>query len=652
MAYNYEYPYTDNGRYNNDWLLNRVKQLTEEWLSTKGEWNNTEAEWVELKNYVMSFFDKLDVQEEVNKKLDVMASNGTLTSIIQPFFSELSSDVHTLKEQKINRGEAASVSMGMLTQEVREAMTGGSVAVVGIDAVGTDNVQKGAITNEKITYNKNRYSNNLAKYLTFEDGKYYDRTGALKNDVSFKIGTLSSEHVRVGSVIYALYGGDTFNVSMITFLNNVGTVIGIYNSDSRGGYTHKADYSGCVAVVPENTASICITILSDEYAATTGASGLYVGYDGEITSEGSTIYPNTTFKNITGLDEDYLSGFLNKIKRSFVLPISKQYIYMRGLLWKFNDESGLFMDTSADTDACCSLPISLDNVKRIIIKAGVSAYSYFGYFADENGVPISQLRLTDISREQFPDGAKKYIFIDALDFPLDTYFVYDDGYEFARDIGGSGSTESNPYDGLRGVAFGTSLTYRSQTTGGYLQYLPNISGINFDNQGVGSSKIYGGASSSILNKLLTYEAYADKEVVLIEGLVNDWYNESPLGEYTDTTTDTVCGCLYQAINHVLTENPNANLFIVFDHYGKGGSSASCASTEVRGGFTQYQYYEECAKVCELLSVPVIKQYATSGISQYTPNYLIDDIHCNAAGALRSANSIWDVMKRHTPKASN
>ena len=48
---------------------------------------------------------------------------------------------------KINRGE---VSMSDLTQEVKEALTGGSVAVVGVNAVGTENIKDNSITNEKL----------------------------------------------------------------------------------------------------------------------------------------------------------------------------------------------------------------------------------------------------------------------------------------------------------------------------------------------------------------------------------------------------------------------------------------------------------------------------------------------------------------------
>ena len=48
---------------------------------------------------------------------------------------------------KIDKG---NVTLNDLTQEVKEAMTGGSVAVVGIDAVGTENIKEDAVTTEKI----------------------------------------------------------------------------------------------------------------------------------------------------------------------------------------------------------------------------------------------------------------------------------------------------------------------------------------------------------------------------------------------------------------------------------------------------------------------------------------------------------------------
>ena len=41
--------------------------------------------YIELKNYVDNYFENLDVQEEVNNKLDEMADNGQLTDIIAQY---------------------------------------------------------------------------------------------------------------------------------------------------------------------------------------------------------------------------------------------------------------------------------------------------------------------------------------------------------------------------------------------------------------------------------------------------------------------------------------------------------------------------------------------------------------------------------------
>ena len=44
-------------------------------------------DFIELQNYVNSFFDNLDLQEEVNNKLDEMAQNGTLNSVLNNFLT-------------------------------------------------------------------------------------------------------------------------------------------------------------------------------------------------------------------------------------------------------------------------------------------------------------------------------------------------------------------------------------------------------------------------------------------------------------------------------------------------------------------------------------------------------------------------------------
>lgn len=47
--------------------------------------NELQTKYIELKNYIDNYFDNLDVQEEINNKLDEMADSGQLTDIIAQY---------------------------------------------------------------------------------------------------------------------------------------------------------------------------------------------------------------------------------------------------------------------------------------------------------------------------------------------------------------------------------------------------------------------------------------------------------------------------------------------------------------------------------------------------------------------------------------
>lgn len=79
-----KYPYTDFHELNLDWVLETVKRIAAEWAETLTEWHDTQEEWQQLYDYVHDYFDNLDVQQEINNKLDQMALDGTLATIAQP----------------------------------------------------------------------------------------------------------------------------------------------------------------------------------------------------------------------------------------------------------------------------------------------------------------------------------------------------------------------------------------------------------------------------------------------------------------------------------------------------------------------------------------------------------------------------------------
>ena len=214
----------------------------------------------------------------------------------------------------------------------------------------------------------------------------------------------------------------------------------------------------------------------------------------------------------------------------------------------------------------------------------------------------------------------------------------------------------NQFQGLKGVAFGTSLTYRAKSSGGYLEYLPLMAQMDFDNQGLGNSTILEHNDHTDMMGMITgYSSYADKDVVLLEGFVNDWYdNSDKLGTWKDAGTldsTTVCGRIRYALNYILTQNPHTTLIVILDPYGQEyNGNAGCASTVVKSGYTQYEYYEEIAKLTASLGIPTIKGYAISGMNELVPDYYIDIIHPSPLGAKQFADVVWSAMRSIPIKA--
>lgn len=68
---------------NQDWFLDEFNKLVSQWEAMQKKFDNLQDAFNDLKNYVQDYFKNLDVQEEINKKLDQMNEDGTLNILLQ-----------------------------------------------------------------------------------------------------------------------------------------------------------------------------------------------------------------------------------------------------------------------------------------------------------------------------------------------------------------------------------------------------------------------------------------------------------------------------------------------------------------------------------------------------------------------------------------
>ena len=85
-------PYTNFHEINQDWFLQEFNKLIVQWKAMQKNFDNLHDAFNDLKSYVQNYFKNLNVQEEINNKLDSMIADGTLLNIIKPTISNVTSN--------------------------------------------------------------------------------------------------------------------------------------------------------------------------------------------------------------------------------------------------------------------------------------------------------------------------------------------------------------------------------------------------------------------------------------------------------------------------------------------------------------------------------------------------------------------------------
>ena len=220
---------------NADWLIAEIKKAL-------AEWDKTEADWEEMKKWIQNYFANLDITAEVNAKLDEMAKDGTLESIIN---DEIFSDLNNRVTQNTSDITAANTRIDNINKELDNgyAIIIGDSYVVGESSGGENTSWAYFLKNELVA-----------------QGRYKDIVVLKKNGAGFNVSgnsflDLLSAYVasptypvdEIKMIIVGTAGNDAWNLEGLnTACNQFHTYVGttFKNADLRVafiGWTYSAN---------------------------------------------------------------------------------------------------------------------------------------------------------------------------------------------------------------------------------------------------------------------------------------------------------------------------------------------------------------------------------------------------------------------------
>ena len=577
----------------------------------------------ELQEYVNTYFDNLDVQNEINTKLDKMASDGTLYNIINnQLFTDMNNqilqnavNIGTLNEEMdgtIKITDNNVITNSMLSQEVREALTGGSTAVVGENSVGTENIQNKAVTIYKVDdliqtnftkeYEPVELSNFISGNYCFNDSGTLDiRTNA---NMSYCTANLTNGEIYqfIGANWYAVNGimivdsTDDNKIVASSSISNSSLSFTpakiLFQANKNGLIAYISVYTGAVSVsTPREVSQVMnLTKLSDiSQNKKDSQLNLIKTLEGlGLANHKSTIFD---FPNITG--NQYATTKIYKLSKGTKYRVTGANSY---------ENAGLVITNEAGDPSYISSNsnhTTQDNFE-------------YEFTASDDGYALCM----DMTFGVF-------------DYVTNIYII----------------EEQNKYSTIKWCLIGDSLTDANvnQSVKKYYSYVQDDLGINIQNlgqSGCGYKRKYNGGNNFVEQTALIDN---DADIITIFGSWNDGNEFSDLGHDTDTTTDTVLGSVYVAINNIITNRPHARLGIILP--------TPWISVNPQNITTNYQKYIDGIKtIAANNSVPVLDLFTGSNLYPWNESFKSsffvsgDGVHPNTDGNKQFANKIEEFIK--------
>lgn len=594
--------------------------------------------------------DAMSAQAAVDAK---GVTKPTLKKRLDDDYNEVTSQ---LAESMKKTDVLSMVNMG---QDVKEAMTGGSVAVVGVNSVLKENIVNKQITPEKTSF------------IDVDSVILYDHTKAIKGYLNGTTGAFISGGTSYTSDFipisldkdYAtnVYGTAVPNVYMYTSDKNY---IGFFQINKVSFKIASANYPTCYFIK--------LTFPSDKYQQGMLVEGTvlpgnytpYSRYSLSITDEklikaykdlfvANPLDPKaTTFMDVNisvNLLDNSLrivgtvkstDGTINttgsagtSAETSDYIPVQEGHFYSHDCTWSigFYDINKVFIsgyDTPQNTPV---ITIPVGSGIAFVRISGAKSQKIF-HFVEGSSVAEEELKIKTTKYAE--DLLRQLVSI--------PYFNAITTRALRKEI-----TNKLRWEGKEANFLGDSITWGyglSPTGDNYTKTVMELLGLRkANNYGVSATTITKQESktNSFVERYSTMSTTSNLNVIF--GGINDYRGGIPLGVISDTVNTTFYGALKILLNGVITNNHGAQVVIITPLHDN--SDAFNINYRNAAGYYLRDYVQAIKDVAAIYAVPVLDLYNTSGICEATKTiWTQEGLHPNKAGAVKIGTQIAGFLK--------
>lgn len=639
--------------------------LTAAW---SGYQNSLNAQWKQMQDWINHYFDNLDVQTEINNKLDEMAQSGSLSTLLTPLIDAWLSSHMTPTSPPLDttftlaNAAGQSLEIGKSAVLNRTNMSGAIYPVPSTNLLAdikTPGLYYVAYTGNQLSANytdtPSNWTPDTAVFLyveAFSSDAFPDAFGARIMQTIYALNPKFGAHKR-----YVITGA----TGAWMYIPNVAE-----NTISQSTYQISAKaVSDYTVVNRSNVDSAILTPPSSKLISDIKGDGVYcIAYSGGSLAENYTDAPanwrpdTAVFLRVETFNANVFPDTIgSRIVQSIYAMNPKFGEYKRYVLptatgpWNITEqlpeqkitESQSPVSSSAINNAAyvnrsnnsgAIYPVPDSKLLRDITQTGtyLIAYNTADLFSNYNDIPQNFYSTTSVflkvdyfNTDLFGDGlgARGTQTLFTLSPKEGSYsrFTFSTGGRY-----GEWYYSGNPLFGKRLSVIGDSLTYMNPAYGyNYVKYF-QLFGSIIQDLGAGGT---GFATPS--NTYISRVPFINKpDMVCIQSSYNDILTQTPLGTAADTTDTTLGGKMnlfFEALVNAFPSVPVVGYSLSPSeewHYSAGEEPMPLEN-----------YNNVFKDVCANWSVPYISLYKSSNLKPWIADnkaqYYRDNIHPNQKG---------------------